>query len=289
MRKPTEEWLRAINARFQREDIDPRGRPFRALEAFLDEFNIEGVIFPSEIADTIFNWFYRTYGEERYQTGPLFRGVHYMDSIYWPIYIPVAFGTCEINALECLELMPAEFRKRIETENEERWKYMLVWADCLDYAYGYDDIDRVSKYQGLALEFIQSGNKELQAAIDLLLQRRPNSKAIENCRMAVEIFLKAILIIKAGWDEKRLIKSIGHDLKQAAEEVLTITNRPEIQELKDGYAFFPQIDVRYQSKEWNNMDLWRGYLLAQSTATTFTRMFSKRDIRPQIFPPAGNN
>jgi hypothetical protein len=181
-----------------------------------------------------------------------------MDSIFWPIYIPIGFGKFKINALECLESMPAEFRKRIETENEERWKYMLVWADCLDYAYGYDDIDRVSKYQGLALEFIQAGNKELQAAIDLLLERRPNSKCI------------------------------GHDLQKAADEVLTITNRPEIQELKDGYAFFPEIDARYQGKEWNNVDLWRGYLLAQSSATTFTRMFSKRDIRPQLFPPTGN-
>lgn len=282
--KPSEEWLKAINERFQKEDLDPRQRPFRVLDAFLKEFKLKGVVFPSETADYIFNWYYAIYGKKRYETGPLFRGVYYLNSVFWPIYIPIGYGKFRINAVDCLESMPETFKKRIQVEKEEAWKYMFVWMDCLDFGYGYDDIERGSGYKGLALNLIQSGNKELQAAISLLLEDRPHPKAIEHCRTTVEIFLKAILVIKAGWDENKLKRKIGHNLANAAQEVILATNRIEIQDLKDEYSFLPDISERYQGRDWKNIDLFRGYCLAQATATAFTRMFSDRDVRPQIIP-----
>jgi len=51
--KPTEEWLIAINERFRKEDIHPKGRPFLALEAFSKEFNCS-IAIPSETANMIF-------------------------------------------------------------------------------------------------------------------------------------------------------------------------------------------------------------------------------------------
>jgi hypothetical protein len=66
----------------------------------------------------------------------------------------------------------------------------------LDYAYGYDDIFKLKSFNELATNFIRSAHKELEATVSLLLEDNPQSKAIETARMAVEMFLKAILIIE---------------------------------------------------------------------------------------------
>ena len=48
-------------------------------------------------------------------------------------------------------------------------------------------------------------------------------------------------------------------------------------------GFFPDIQERYQGKSRTNADLWQGYALAQVVGATFTKMFSERDTRPQLF------
>lgn len=279
--KPIEDWLTAINEQFRKEDIHPRHRPYRAMEAFSKQFNCS-VDMSSLTANFIINWFKENTPDGSQIIGALFRGVYYFDSVFWPVYIPIAYGRVQINALSSLETMQDIFKKQIEADRMELWNYVLHWVDCLDYAYGYDDLLHDSRFSGLSGNFMRSGNKELTAGVAMLLQHHPEYKAIESCRMAVEIFLKSIITVQKGWSEREVKKKIGHDLNKAASEVTILTNSDEFKKLALEYSFFPEINERYSGKNWKPADLWKGYCLAQATATIFTRIYSKRDTRSQI-------
>lgn len=120
--------------------------------------------------------------------------------------------------------------------------------------------------------------------MSLLLEDNPQPKAIETARMAVEMFLKAILVIKDdSWDEDKLRKKINHDLSKAINYCVSVTGSKELQNLISRVSLFPPVGDRYKGKARKNADLWQGYALAQVVGAIFTRMFSDRDTRPQLF------
>lgn len=270
-----------MNQQFRKANIHPRQRPFRAVEEFSKQFKCS-VAIPSQTANVIFDWFKKNTLEGSQIIGALFRGTYYFDSVFWPVYIPIGYGQFLLNAFSSLETMPDNFKKQIEADRMELWNYVLLWVDCLDYAYGYDDLIKDSLFSNLAGNFMKSGNNELTAAVCMLLQQNPESKAIGSCRMVVEMFLKSIIINRASWSEKQVRNRTGHDLIKAAVEVINITGNTELEKLKVEYSFFPEIHDRYSGKVWSPINLWRGYCLAQATATIFTRMYSDRDTRNQI-------
>ncbi|HEY9820545.1 MAG TPA: hypothetical protein V6D35_07160, partial [Candidatus Sericytochromatia bacterium] len=175
-------------------------------------------------------------------------------------------------------------KQQLESDSRESWSFMFLWVDCLDYAYGFDEILKLKSFNELASNFIRSADKELQATVSLLLEDNPQPKAIETARMAVEMFLKAILIINDNsWDEKKLKNKIGHDLIKAIDYCVSVTGSKELQNLRSRMSFFPPVDDRYKGKARKNADLWQGYALAQVVGAIFTRMFSDRDTRSQLF------
>lgn len=278
---PTEEWLRTTNQQFRKADIHPRLRPFRAIEEYSKQLRC-AVAIPSQTADVIFDWFKKNTPEGSQILGALFRGVYYFDSVFWPVYIPIGYGKFQLNAFSSIETMPDNFRKQIEADRMELWNYVLLWVDCLDYAYGYDDLLKDSRLSNLAGTFMKSGNNELTAAVSMLIQQHPEPKAIESCRMVVEMFLKSIIIKETNWNEKQVKKKIGHDLIKAVNEALILTGNADLEKLKGEYSSFPEIHERYSGKARSPIELWRGYAVAQATATIFTRTYSDRDTRSQI-------
>ncbi|ADI66147.1 hypothetical protein [Trichormus azollae] len=86
--------------------------------------------------------------------------------------------------------MPDNSKLEIKAKHEIFWEFILLWLNCVDYADGYDDILQLNTFNHLATSFIKSAHKELQATVSLLLEERPQVKAIETSRMAVGIYLK---------------------------------------------------------------------------------------------------
>jgi hypothetical protein len=64
---------------------------------------------------------------------------------------------------------------------------------------------------------------------------------------------------------------------------INVTGSKELQNIKSLLSFFPPVGDRYKGKGRKNADLWQGYALAQVVGAIFTRMFSDRDTRPQLF------
>jgi hypothetical protein len=279
--KPSEDWLRTINEKFRREDVPPKARPILAILEYSKQFNCSWIS-PSDIDKTIEGWFYENTKPGSHKIGSLYKGAFYFDSCFWQIDIPIIIGCYRVNAFDSLTSMPDNLKIEVQAKHQILREFISVWLNCVDYAYGYDDILQLNKFSQLSLSFLKSAHKELQATVALLLEDTPQSKAIETARMAVEMYLKAILIIQNGWNDETQVKKIGHDLATAVQQCIEVTNNQDIEMIKEQLNFFPSINERYKAKEWKASELWFGYSIAQYIATTFTRIFSNRDSRNQI-------
>ena len=220
-----EVWLTKINARYRVDEVPPRSRPFIALRDFSREFNC-AVSLDSSVAKIISDWFQEHSPPDTHAVGPLFTGAFYFDASFWPLYIPIGYGTFSLNALDCLETMPQSIREHLSQSQQDFWSLSLYWADCCDYGYGVDDIIKQDKLNQKALALIKNGDRELAGAISLLVSPRPNTRTILALRMACEIFLKTYLVQERNLTDQQL-KKLSHRIEDIAAECFEVTRAPE--------------------------------------------------------------
>lgn len=270
-------WLGAANQRYSAEGIPHKGRPFRALSDLTRQYNCT-LLLSDPLAKQIFKWFYEHSPPGAHQIGSVYTGVHLYDTAFWPVHVPLIFGQVSVNALDCLNTMPAQIKSALEASHRDIWMYVAHWVNCMDYGYGRMDLEGGSRLQPRALNFLGAAHSELVGANAQLLEPRPNVKAILGMRMATEIFLKAVLVQECSLTDNQL-KKISHKLEDAANACAEATNEKAFAEIGKGVLLFPPVSARYENTEWSSASVWQGATLAQVTGATVTRLYTDRDMR----------
>jgi hypothetical protein len=209
----------------------------------------------------------------------MYTGAFYYDSCFWPVFIPVAFGRVKLYARDALKTIPANILARLWKDQNAVKAFTALWADCLDYAFGIDDLKQMNTLSRFAQELLTSADQQLNATVTLLLEDRPNPKAMESARMATEMFLKAFVAAKAGLTEEEIKNTIGHNLVKALNKCLTVDAQSELQTIQQDLGVFPHIGDRYKGTAKASSDLWIAYRTAQFIGATVTRSLSGRDVR----------
>ncbi len=280
--KDLEAWLTSINEKYRQEEIPHRNRPWSALSDFSQEFNCSFTL-DSPIAKSIFDWFAANSKPGSQEIGSLFTGAFYFDTNFWPLEILLGYGSYSLSPFDSLNAMPQAIKKQVIDNNYHSWCLNLYWIDCLDYAYGIDDIEKLGSLNPNALKLLQNGNRELVGAIAQLLIPHPNTKAILALRMASEIFMKALLVQEKNLTDQQLKKSFSHKIEDIANECFSATGLHEFEDISKNVSIFPDVSDRYHGNEWQLSDVWRALCITQMAGTAVTRRYSNRDTRPQLF------
>lgn len=278
---PLTQWLEEKNIEYREKDIPHKQRPFRAIQDFSDEFRCS-FDFSSKESKQIFDWFEKNSPKGTHEAGPMFQGAFFYDSIFWPIYIPIIFGTVSLDAYKSLGTIPTRCIQEIHTNQVYQDCYLSTWADCIDYIINYGAMINDRTMSNLANEMIRSAHKELTASTSLLLNCSPEDKSIESCRMSIEMNLKSIIIQQLNWDEKKIRKEISHNIIKAAQIVSDTIVNQRMEVLSKKYSIFPDINERYKGKKYTLKDLWEGYSVAIGTAAACSRVYGTSDIRAHI-------
>lgn len=273
-------WLETANERYRREEIPFRGRPFHALRDSAVEHRCS-LDFSSPTAKEIFRWFTEHSAPGAHAIGAMFTGAFYFDTFFWPLHIPIVYGQVQINALDCVDTMPQSIKEQLRARPSELWRLALYWADCVDYAYGLDDIQKLQSLSGRALEFMLSGDRELSGAIAQLTIPRPNPKAILGLRMATEIFLKAVLIQESNATEADL-KRLGHRIPDITKQCRVVTGNELYDAVIADAKIFPDIHERYDATEWPMVQVWHAAVVTQAVGAALARRYSDRDLRSYL-------
>ena len=273
--------LQRLNERYRAEDIPPMRRPWLALSELSNNYGVK-ISVPSPGAKLIFEWFQQNTKCVSHNIGPLFKGVYFFDASFYPVIIPFFVGTVSLDPMNSLE-MPDVLKHQLRLDATEWSIYMAYWVDCLDFAVGSHSKEYLSSLPPLGRAFLDNGVKELQAVISQLLETRPNTRAIIPARMAVEIYLKSVLIIKAQKDEQYLKRRIGHDIAKAMTECWSVAPVKEFEVLRPMLSVFPDVQSRYTGKEATLRDNWQAYCIAQIVASTVIRLLTGIDNRKKPF------
>lgn len=281
MQKPDDIWLAKINIDFRNANIDVKQRPFLALDRYCKDFGAMSVSFDSPVANKIFDWFRENTKPDAHHIGPMFTGVYYYDSCFWPVDIPIGYGHLCLEAPDCLRGMSDKLKADLMAVPPDAWSYASFWVDCLDYAYGFDDMTKLNRDPAFALSLLENADRQLRAAVVQLCERRPNSTAALSAMMAVEMYLKAFLVYRANYTEGQ-VKKFNHRLADLIKECRKLSPAHDILKIEPDLTVFPTIDERYTGDEIPNHRLWDAYRIAQYSAASLVRGFTDRDTRPQL-------
>lgn len=128
---------------------------------------------------------------------------------------------------------------------------------------------------------LTSGHKELQAAVEVLLSKRPTQKAAESSALAVEMFFKSYLAQHAGLDDDGA-KSIGHWIDKGLRQCLAHDPASELGALQGRIGHLPTIGGRYVPRDQRLNELWIAYTLAQFAGACVIRSMTDRDCRTSM-------
>ena len=170
MEIPSDEWFERINREFRANDVDVRRRPFLALDRYCKDFRVKALPFDAAPAKRIFDWFYENTKPESHQIGSLFTGAFYYDACFWAVDIPIGYGQFKLEAPDSLRGMSPRMKQDLTTVPRDAWIYALFWVDCLDYAFGFDDMNKDPTLNPFGIALLRNGDKELRAAVSQLLE-----------------------------------------------------------------------------------------------------------------------
>lgn len=278
-----ENWLREVNQVFRNEGIEHRKRPFEALRRYSSYFN-ESISLSSDTGKYIFDWFEAHSKPDSHLIGPLFESLFFFDSAFWTISIPLMYGTVRVNALESLLDMPSAVKADLISNNLMLSKFSVYWADCLDYGLGLDEIKNNPNLDSYGKGLLLAADQELRLAVTSLGKSRPDSRAILNLRLALEIFFKSFIALKIGLTDKEA-KNIGHDLGAGLDGFIRASGYHDWDACRPDLDVFPEfVQNRYKEQKITSENLWTALAFTQSVGAVTVREFTGRNTIQQIFP-----
>ncbi len=278
------EWLEAANQRYRRREIPPKQRPFLALADLARERALI-VLFPSPTAEKIFGWFKENTQEGSHAIGSLFTGIYFFDASLWPVYVHIGYGRFPLDSLDALETMLSKIRDQLAASKPDFWNYTLFWADCVDLAYGSDDLHKSAQLSPEARAFLDNGRREIEATVAQLASPPPNPKAMMSSRLAIEIYLKAFLIAK-GLEDTQTVRRFNHRLVDLLDACSKAGLDKELAPLRPMLSIFPVVSARYTGPEQPVRVIWTAYCIAQSAAAIIVRALSGRNLQAQVLQSA---
>lgn len=279
--EPTDEWLERINEELSDRDIPHKQRPWEAWMAWSKYAGLSTSLGDDDVKK-IFKWFENNTKAGAQYIGPMYTGSFYFDSCFWPIFVPVVFGRAKLDAASALHTMPNPIKSRLMRSRDAFMNYVAIWADCVDYGFGSQELTRIADISVFGAELLKSGDQQLTATVALMHEDNPNPKALEFARMATEMFFKALLAVKVGLTEKDAKAEIGHDLHKALDRYLAFDSGSELRTVHSELEAFPSIGERYKGIEKKATEIWRGYAVAQFAATNVIRVLTGRDVRKTL-------
>lgn len=266
----------------RKEDIEPHKRPFEAIRRYSTEFNAS-VRFGSDLSEAIFEFFKSRSKPGAFNVGSLYKTIYYFDSEFWPVHIPIVYGSVSLDARQCLRKIPETIKDEIFSNKELAWDYMVFWADCVDYAFGVDDLSESTNLNPFGFELLQAADQELRGILTLIEDRRARGRAVLACRMAVELFFKSYLALK-GALTKDEARRISHDLEKIFDRFLATSQYTNWASVRVLVQSFPPIHARYERVDFADRQLWKFVALAQSIGAVICREYTDRNVMSQILP-----
>lgn len=213
---------------------------------------------------------------------PIHIGTFMFRDVFFPIRIPVIFGSLAINPVDFLIDVPNTQKRWLFNDQKTALTFLDQVIDLIDFTYGLDDLKKMGKLPSKTVEWWDLAKQHLEAAAAILLGSFNKYAVIQNCCLSTELLLKGSLMAK-GVDEKTLAdnkKGYGHDLKNLVNKTadyLPNLNRETLLFVVQQLPHYVQ--SRYETQNFSRLDLGRFMMNTQFISGEILRQFSNRNCR----------
>lgn len=263
----------AGNAKFRGE------RPFLALQRW-GELNGQnrpvGELIFAHLGSETFNALYAFFKENtslgRDHSAPIRQSCFLYDEAFWPVYVPVIYGSCVVDPIRSIAGMPSALFRSLGFDSDARDKLDAHWFDCSHHMNSHRLIDG-DELPEPARGFLAGGEKSLFAAVESLLAIPPNPKATELSRDSFESTLKGLAVAKAGLTLPEAIK-ISHRLKVLVQRCASAVPASERERFERACNIYPSVEARYEKTDFSMKQIWQCYAEAQHAMAVSLRVIA---------------
>jgi len=211
---------------------------------------------------------------------PMHVGAFMFRDVFFPLRIPLIFGSPAINPVDFLADVPQIQKQWLFNEQQVGLTFFDQVIDVMDFVYGLDDLEKIGQLPGKTLEYWYLAKQQLEAAAATLLGSFNKYAVIQNSCIATELLLKGALIAK-GIDTNTLrYKPYGHDFKNLVNKTAELVHSLDQEMLLFTVRQLPDyINSRYEAKEISRLDLGKFLMNTQFISGEILRQFSDRDFR----------
>jgi hypothetical protein len=212
---------------------------------------------------------------------PMHIGAFMFRDVFFPLRIPVIFGTVGINPIELLNDITDSQKEWLFSNQQSSLKFLDQVIDLMDFVYGFHDIG-AEQVPNKTLIWWHKAKQQLEAAAATVLGSFDKDAVIQNCCIATELLLKGALMAKIeGITEKELAnKKYGHNLEnlvnKTAEQLPTFDKETVLSVVNQ----FPDyVKSRYEAEKFSRLELGNFLMNTQFISGEILRQFSERNFR----------
>jgi hypothetical protein len=213
---------------------------------------------------------------------PLHIGAFLFRDLFFPIRIPVIFGSPVIDLRKFLCQATESQEDLIFGERTSTMTFCDQAFDLLDFVYGLDDLSKQDLVSPRSVEWWNLARQQLEAASATILGSFTKYVIIQNCCVSAELLFKGALL-QEGVDEDLLSKSkngFGHNLESMARKVCEFRSEINSELVLAVVANMPNyIETRYNDIGLTRVQLGHLLMSTQFLAGEILRCYSDRNFK----------
>lgn len=276
-----------------REGVEPFQRPLAACIRIAQRLQPRSSF--SLQSDPLFNAVNHMYSE-LYRSSdlhipPLHVGAFMFRDVFFPLRIPVIYGSPAINPVDFLADIPETQKRWLFTDKQSGLAFFDQVIDLMDFVYGLNDLEKTGQLPDKTVEWWYLAKQQLEAAAATVLGSFNKHAVIQNCCISTELLLKGALIAK-GIDEKTLASKkhgYGHNLEKLVDKTAgqlpnfdTATVLLVVKQLPD------YVKSRYVANDFSRLVLGSFLMNTQFIGGEILRHFSDRSFRSNFTAATDN-
>lgn len=236
--------------------------------------------------DPIFNAVNQIYRElyrpEDLHMPPMHVGAFMFRDVFFPLRIPIIFGSPAINPVDFLTDVPEAQKRWLFTNQQTGLSFFDQVIDLMDFVYGLDDLEKMETLPSKTIEWWYLAKQQLEAAAATVLGSFNKYAVIQNCCISTELLLKGALLAN-NIDEDTLKnekKGYGHKLENLVNRAGELLPDIDAATLLFVIRQLPNyVKSRYEAMQVSRLDLGKFLMNAQFIGGEVLRQFSERDFR----------
>lgn len=226
-------------------------------------------------------------------TPPMHIGAFMFKDIFFPIRIPIIFGTPRINPVDFLDA-PKEQKEWLFSNHQTGLTFFDQVIDLMDFIYGLDDIGKEGQLPDKTVEWWFMAKQQLEAAAATALGSIDKYAVIQSCCISAELLLKGALMASVeGITESQLSKEklgYGHNLESLVEKTSQALPNIDKRIMLSVVKQLPNyVKSRYEAQNYSRLTLGNLLMNTQFISGEILRQFSNRNIRADFMETPTND